>query len=111
MESNEASKTSKNRKIIRFNDLSSFPVFSQTVNSSPSFLLVLPNSDNFGPDLVANKNSQKRQTKRQEKSENHAKIPDTQIVEPGLIVDKLVDCEVDAIFFVENQKELHSQTF
>ena len=72
--------------------------------------MINPNPEKFGPDYVANKNSQKRQTKQKEKCENHVKIPISQVIEPGIIVDKLVDCEVDAIVFVESQKKLHSQS-
>ena len=38
------------------------------------------------------------------------KISDNQIVEPSVIIDKLVDRGVDAIFFVETQLKFHLQS-
>ena len=60
---------------------------------------------------MANKNSQKRQTKRKEKNENPSKISETQIVEPDLIVNIIVNRRVDAIVFVKNYKEIHFKSF
>ena len=56
----------------------------------------------FGPDKVATEHSQKRQTKRKEKRKSPKKVTIWQVIEAGHIVDELVDCEVDAIFFVKN---------